>query len=151
MELLLNLLWLTLALPALWLWRRESVFSQDHLAQGHRRFDRVRPCLILSCILMLLFPVVSATDDLHAMRQEMEESSPSKRVVKAVVDKSPTGVSTAGAVPALISPASFCPSHEACGLVLVVSVLLPQQVHFNQCASRAPPLSSLGEEVQFAA
>ena len=150
MELLLNLLWLTLALPALWLWRRESVFAQGHLAQGHRRFDRVRPCLILSCILMLLFPVVSATDDLHAMRQEMEESSPSKRVVKAVVDKSPTGL-TAGALPALISPASFCPSHEACGQVLVVSVLLPQQAHFDECASRAPPLSSLGEEVQFAA
>jgi hypothetical protein len=151
MELLLNLLWLTLALPALWLWRRELVFSQGHLAHGHRRFDRVRPCLILSCILMLLFPVVSATDDLHAMRQEMEESSPSKRVVKAVVDKSPTGISSAGALPALISPSAFCPSHEACGQVLVVSVLLPQQVHFNQWASRAPPSSSLGEDVHFAA
>jgi hypothetical protein len=147
MELLLNLLWLTLILPALWLWRCESVF-----AHGPRRFDRVRPCLILSCILMLLFPVVSATDDLHAMRQEMEESGPSKRVVKqAVVDKSPTGISTAGALPALISPASFCPRHEACGQVLVVSVLLPQQAHFDECASRAPPLSSLGEEVGFAA
>jgi hypothetical protein len=145
MELLLNLLWLTLALPALWLWRRESVF-----AQGHRRFDRIRPCLILSCILMLLFPVVSATDDLHAMRQEMEESSQSKRVVKAVVDKSPTGISTAGALPALISSASFCPSHQACGQVLVVSVLLPQQAHFDECAARAPPLSSPGEEVRFA-
>jgi hypothetical protein len=150
MELLLNLLWLTLALPALWLWRRESVFAHGHLAQGHRRFDRVRPCLVLSCILMLLFPVVSATDDLHAMRQEMEESSPSKRVVKAAVDKSPTGL-IAGAQPALISFASFCPSREACGQVLVLSVLLPQQAHVNQCASRAPPLRSLGEAVQFAA
>ena len=150
MELLLNLLWLTLALPALWLWRRESVFAHGHLAQGHRRFDRVRPCLVLSCILMLLFPVVSATDDLHAMRQEMEESSPSKRVVKAAVDKSPAGL-IAGAQPALISFASFCPSHEACGQVLVLSALLPQQAHVNQCASRAPPLRSLGEAVQFAA
>jgi hypothetical protein len=150
MELLLNLLWLTLALPALWLWRRESVFAHGHLAQGHRRFDRVRPCLDLSCILMLLFPVVSATDDLHAMRQEMEESSSSKRVVKAAVDKSPTGL-IAGAQPALISFASFCPSPEACGQVLVLSVLLPQQARFNECASRAPPLRSLGEAVQFAA
>jgi hypothetical protein len=146
MELLLNLLWLTLALPALWLWRRESAF-----AHGPRRFDRVRPCLILSCILLLLFPVVSATDDLHAMRQEIEESSPSKRVVKAVVDKSSTGISTAGALPALISPVSFCPSHQACGRVLVVSVLLPQQTHFDECASRAPPWFPLGEEVGFAA
>ncbi|HWY54736.1 MAG TPA: hypothetical protein VNZ03_09750 [Terriglobales bacterium] len=147
MELLLNLLWLTLALPALWLWRRESVF-----AHGPRRFDRLRPCLILSCILMLLFPVVSATDDLHAMRQEIEESSPSKRVVKqAGVEKSVTGINTAGALPALISPAWFCPSHDACGQVLAVSVLLPQRAHFNECASRAPPLVLLGEEVHFAA
>jgi hypothetical protein len=147
MELLLNLLWLTLALPAFWLWRRESVFAQGHRDHGPRRFDRLRPCLILSCILMLLFPVVSATDDLHAMQQEIEESSPSKRVVKqTVVDKSLTGISTAGALPALISPTSFCPSHEACGQVLAVSVLLPQQAQFNECASRAPPLL-LGEEV----
>jgi hypothetical protein len=146
MELLLNLLWLTLAVPAIWMWRHESVYAKDR-----GRFNRIRPFVLFGCVLMLLFPVVSATDDLHAMRQEMEESSPSKRVVKqAVADKSPTGL-TAGAIPALISPASFCPSHEACGLVLVVSVLLPQQVHFNQCASRAPPLTSLGEEVQFAA
>jgi hypothetical protein len=146
MELLLNLLWLTLALPAIWMWRHESVYAKDR-----GRFNRIRPFVLFGCVLMLLFPVVSATDDLHAMRQEMEESSPSKRVVKqAVVDKSPTGL-TAGAMPALISLASFCSSHEACGQVLVVSVLPPQQVHFNQCASRAPPLSSLGEDVQFAA
>jgi hypothetical protein len=146
MELLLNLLWLTLALPAIWMWRHESVYAKDR-----GRFNRIRPFVLFGCVLMLLFPVVSATDDLHAMRQEMEESSPSKRVVKqAVVDKSPTGL-TAGAMPALISLASFCPSHEACGQVLVVSVVLPQQAHFDECASRAPPLSSFREEVQFAA
>jgi hypothetical protein len=151
MELLLNLLWLTLALPALWLWRRESVFAQGHGTQGPASFDRLRPCLILSCVLMLLFPVVSATDDLHAMRQEIEESSPSKRVVKAAIDKSPTGISSAGAQPVLISSRSFCPSREACGQVLVVSVLLPQRAHFDECASRAPPLLSFAEEVGFAA
>src|ERR1700680_1724633 len=131
MELLLNLLWLTLALPAIWMWRHESVY-----AKGRGRFNRIWPFVLFGCILMLLFPVVSATDDLHAMRQEMEESSPSKRVVKAVVDKSPTGL-TAGALPALISPASFCLSHEASGQVLVVCVFLPPQAHFNECASQA--------------
>jgi len=151
MELLLNLLWLTLVLPALWLGRRESVFAQGYRAHGPRRFDRLRPCLILSCVLMLLFPVVSATDDLHAMRQEIEESSSSKGVVKAAIDKSPTGVSSAGALPVLISPELFCPGRKACGQVLMVSVLLPQRAHFDECTSRAPPFSSLGEEVRFAA
>jgi hypothetical protein len=147
MELLLNLLWLTLALPALWMWRHESVHAQDC-----PRFGRVRPFLLFGCILMLLFPVVSATDDLHALRQEMEESSPSKRIVKqAAADKSLPWLINAGALPALISPVLFGPGDEACGEALVVSVLLPQQALFNEHASRAPPLSSFGEGVGFAA
>jgi len=147
MELVLNLLWLALALPALWMWRHESVH-----AANCRLFARVRPFLLFGCVLMLLFPVVSATDDLHALRQEMEESSPSKRMVKQAAGyKSPTGLRTAGALPALIFPASFGPSDEACGQVLAVSVLLPQRAHFHERASRAPPFSSLGEGVGFAA
>lgn len=147
MELLLNLFWLTLALPALWLWRRESVF-----AQGCRRFDRVRSCLLLSCVLMLLFPVVSATDDLHALGQEMEESSSSKRLVKpAASDKSTTGLSKGDVPLALIDPTSFTPSHEACGQVLVVSVFLPRRAQSRQRASRAPPFPSLDESMGFAA
>ena|ERR1700690_3486559 len=147
MELLLNLFWLTLVLPALWLWRRESVF-----AQGRRRFDRIRPCLLLICVLTLLFPVVSATDDLHALGQEMEESSPSKRLVKqAASDKSSTGLSNGGVLPALIVPVSFTPCHEACGQVLVVSFFLPRKAQCRQRASRAPPFSSLDESVGFAA
>jgi hypothetical protein len=147
MELLLNLFWLTLALPALWLWRREPVF-----AQRRRRFDRVRSCLLLSCVLMLLFPVVSATDDLHALGQEMEESSSSKRVVKqAASDKATSGLGNGGVPPALVSSASFAPSHEICGRVLVASVLLPRKVQCRQRASRAPPFSSLDESVGFAA
>ena len=86
MELLLNLLWLTLALPAIWMWRNQLICARDR-----RCFDRIRPVVLFGCMLMLLFPVVSATDDLHAMRQEIEESGPSKRLVKqAVADKSLT-------------------------------------------------------------
>jgi hypothetical protein len=147
MELLLNLLWLTLALPALWLWRRESFF-----AQGRRRFDRVRPCLILSCILMLLFPVVSATDDLRALRQEMEESSSSKKLVKqAVGDKSLTRLSTAGALPALVFPVWFGRDDRVCGQVLVPSLRSPEQRRIGKSSSRAPPFSRFNMLVQVAA
>jgi len=76
MELLLNLAWLLLALPAYWLWRR------DCGVQSGRRFSSLQCLLALGCLLVLLFPVVSATDDLRAMRAEMEESGPSKRSVR---------------------------------------------------------------------
>jgi hypothetical protein len=80
MELLLNLLWLLLALPAYCMWRD---------ARDSSKSDGPSPlqCLLaLGCVLVLLFPVVSATDDLHAMRAEMEESS--KRGMRSANDKS---------------------------------------------------------------
>jgi hypothetical protein len=73
MELLLNLTWLLLALPAFWLWRRS--FHTRALS----KFGSLQCLLALACLLVLLFPVISATDDLHVMRTEMEESSPGKR------------------------------------------------------------------------
>jgi len=74
MELILNLIWVMLAVSALcaWGWRRSHPQSRPHL-------------IALVCLLALLFPVISATDDLSALRSEMEDSSPSKRSLKQAV------------------------------------------------------------------
>ncbi len=148
MELLLNLFWLTLTLPAIWMWRREPVCAKDC-----GRFERIRPFLLFGCLLLLLFPVVSATDDLHAMRQVMEESSASKRMVKqGTGDKSYAALSHSDALLALVLLlVSFRLNHEACGRVSMANVVLPQPPHCNETASRAPPFSPLGEGVAFAA
>jgi hypothetical protein len=74
MELLLNLTWLLLALPAYWLWR-------DGRRVHFGRRTSLQLLLSLGCLLVLLFPVISATDDLRAMRAEMEESPVSKRSI----------------------------------------------------------------------
>jgi hypothetical protein len=66
MELFLNLCWLTLLLPAALLWRRRAA-SGGH-ATGFQHL------CVLGCALVLLFPVISISDDLHAMHPEMEES-----------------------------------------------------------------------------
>ena len=76
MELLLNLAWLLLALPAFWLWR-----DSRSVPRG-RRFTALQCLLALGCMLVVLFPIVSATDDLRAMRNEMEESPASKRTIR---------------------------------------------------------------------
>jgi len=70
MELLLNIFWLLLALPAFLLWRR------------NRGFYELRGLLALSCMLVFLFPVISATDDLLAWQQVVEESGPSRRTLQ---------------------------------------------------------------------
>ena len=75
MELLLNLLWLLLVMPAFWLWR------YSRTAPERRAASPLRCLLALACLLVILFPVISATDDLHAIRAEMEESPGSKRSV----------------------------------------------------------------------
>ena len=67
MELFLNLCWLALLLPAYTLWQRRT--SPDRSARGSLIF-----VCTLGCVLVLLFPVISASDDLHAIGSTMEES-----------------------------------------------------------------------------
>ena len=65
MELILNLLWLLLIVPAVWLWQERRLRPQ-----GKHPFLVL---LSLGCLLVLLFPVISASDDLQAMRMEAED------------------------------------------------------------------------------
>jgi hypothetical protein len=147
MELLLNLLWLTLVLPGIWMWRREPV-----QARHGRQFRRIRPILLFACVLLLLFPVVSATDDLHALRQEVEESGPSKRLVKPVAgDKSPVRLVKAGVTAALVFVPLFAPSDKACGRVWMTPAPARQTASFEEHASRAPPSFVFGVGTGFAA
>lgn len=99
MELLLNLAWLLLALPAFWLWR------DARTTPATRRFTALQCLLALGCLLVMLFPVVSATDDLRAMRAEMEESPTGKRSIGTSSDEN------ASASRSQIQPASAVLSH----------------------------------------
>jgi len=139
MELLLNILWLLLALPAIY-WLRQPACTQKSLP-----FGRFRAFLLLGCVLVLLFPVVSASDDLHAIRSEMEESNPSKRVVRqSAGDKSVTAALHSGGPLALsTSTAELISDLEICGQVTAKSLLKPEHVLFSTIGSRAPPVSRL--------
>lgn len=136
MELLLNILWLMLAVPAAWLWLRDPA-----CAQSSRRLGGMRPILLLSCVLVLLFPVVSATDDLHPMRPELEESSLSKRTLKAPggekSQSSLTGLHSSAAL--LVSFYSICPSCLVFGRISTKQPRQPQPVRVAYSADRAPP------------
>jgi hypothetical protein len=131
MELLLNLCWLLLALPCYWLWRRD------------RASNRVRSVLVLGCMLVLLFPVVSATDDLHVIRPEMEEPGPSKKVLKA------WSQARANAGPEVASSGVICQAGQLTADVQVWGhVLLPPVPTYTAAAlhttpGRAPPASIL--------
>jgi hypothetical protein len=134
MELLLNLAWVLMALPAYWLWRRGEG------ARLERRVTALQCLLALGCVLVLLFPVISATDDLHAMRSEMEESSTSKRAVRqASGDKYSAWVNRLQGPPALVASVEWPPVPRAGRLEVsdLCSTVLarPGDLH----AGRAPP------------
>ncbi len=136
MELILNLFWVLLAVPAYWIWRRptESVRPGTRLCSWHY-------ILVLGCILTLLFPVISATDDLHAMRPESEESCSSKRSVKHCLQSKASSRHVTPPTPPVIIAAlqPVAPGARLVEIVTVRQVKSPYSPSWNSCATRAPP------------
>jgi len=60
METFLNLAWLALTLAALWIWRFRWAASRRNARRNVRQ-----ETIAIVCVLALLFPVISLTDDLH--------------------------------------------------------------------------------------
>jgi len=138
MELLLNLAWMLLALPAYWLWRRDAG------SRAARGVNALQCVLALGCVLVLLFPVISASDDLHAMRAEMEDSSVSKRTVRqAGGDKTSAWVSRLEGPPAGASAVRLV-EPEVGRLEVSVTCLSPLARPRIFHGGRAPPFSLLG-------
>lgn len=137
MELLLNLTWLLLALPAYLLWRGSRSMPSA------RRFTAVQCMLAVGCMLVTLFPVVSATDDLRAMRAEMEESPVSKRSICQSSGERHSA-SKSQAQPALAITTRSSISYEQ-GWHFVVAALITMPASSAIVRSgRAPPQSLLG-------
>jgi len=139
MELLLNIAWLLLAVPGYWLWRHGA---DTRLA---RRVTSLQFLLALGCVLVLLFPVISATDDLHAMRTEMEESATSKRAVRqASSEKSSGWLNRLQGPPAWVASAVWLPAPEIAPSDLPVVDLTPLARACVLRAGRAPPVTFPG-------
>ncbi len=139
MEFLLNLAWLLLVLPAYWLWR------QDSGLRAARWVTSLQCVLALGCALVLLFPVISASDDLHAMRAEMEDSSISKRTVRqAGGDKNSGWVNRLQGAPAAVASAVWLVVPEVRLLEVSVIALSPLARPCVFHGGRAPPFPLLG-------
>lgn len=131
MELLLNLAWLLLGLPAFWLWR-------DSRSAYGRRIAPIQILLTLGCMLVILFPVISASDDLQAMRAEMEETPASKR---SVCQKNGEKISTAKvhSQPLAAVASEFFIVHEGVRSVVPIHLLFILDPHRIDLPARAPP------------
>jgi hypothetical protein len=142
MELFLNLCWLSLLLPAWLLWRCRTASG------GPAKTPALDPLIFvcaLGCVLVLLFPVISASDDLHAIRAEMEDSSISKRTVRqAGNDKNSGWVSRLQGPLAAVASAVRLVAPEVGLLDVSVEWVSPLARPCIFHGGRAPPLSLRG-------
>ena len=132
MELLLNLFWLLLAMPAFWLWH----YSRS--APQRRALDALQCFLALGCLLVILFPVVSASDDLRTMRAVMEESSSKKSICQAVGDKQ-SSLKWQAQHAGLASASASCGLSELAWHRIPASVSSSSSARVIARSERAPP------------
>jgi hypothetical protein len=140
MELFLNLCWLSLLVPAALLWRQRkpsSGASPKYSPTGPAGRPFVLLCT-LGCAFVLLFPVISATDDLHAMRPEMDESERAFR--RASHCECSVHALAHPAQPSLLVSVCLTNGREQIGKVLPVISQSPGLFSAAASASRAPPL-----------
>jgi hypothetical protein len=98
MELFLNTVWLLLALTTLGFW-----VSLCHARRN--RWLLFRGLIVLGCVLTLLFPVISMTDDLHAQQAAMEDAAvTTKKLVKS--GEHAKALLHAGHLPAVVTASS---------------------------------------------
>ena len=138
LELLLNLFWLLLAAPAVWLWHKAR------FAQPKSQFHARRSLLLVSCVVLLLFPIVSASDDLQAMRPEVEESTARDTQRHAQGCRSNISADHAGTPALLPEPSSALPVLQWAGRVALSPAKPSIRVSRALHAGRAPPASCLG-------
>lgn len=131
MELLLNLAWLLLALPAYWVWRgRTNALT--------RRVSPFQLLLALGCILVVLFPVISATDDLRAMRAEFEEPAGKHSIRQSGNER--VSSSKWQAQPALTSALNFVAANERGWWCIPECFPGALAVPADSCPARSPPV-----------
>lgn len=136
MELLLNLAWLLVAIATVTLWVRQSRRGTSGA------LSLCLQSIALVCALAVLFPAISATDDLHATQLAVEASDVARKVLRSV-----NTVSSSGAVdwlhflPAvLLLPLLVVPRRKFLCSTLDSRGVLPQIDFISLLPSRAPPL-----------
>jgi hypothetical protein len=137
MELLLNTFWLVIAAAALGIWIRQW-------RRGAKRRDLPLPLFALGCVLVLLLPVISATDDLHATPLAVEASGFSRKIPKCITPSGASARTRLRVLPLVPLLALFsAPILKLVGAATEQRFLLSLTVFIHPVDSRAPPSAAL--------
>jgi hypothetical protein len=141
MELFLNLLWVLITLAGVLVWR--TCWSKQRKTRRHAAW---RDWTAFVCAMILLFFVVSLTDDLHAEVMFVEECSTSRRqaICLASPHQSSPAQSSADAQGWMLLPSGVnAPSFVFISSLIPVSESVPMRLHCNLAFGRAPPVTAL--------
>lgn len=136
MELALNLSWLAIVAAAYVLWLRQPQYRGRPLRSTR---DWAAAALVLACVLFLIFPVISASDDVRAAREFLEEPASDQPLAKnlEVNKRVPLGLLPTP-VAALAQP-QVNPALRILGLVYIADPLAREFEPLRPAAGRSPP------------
>jgi len=126
-ESFLDIVWLVLFIPSFCLWvrRRSDVrFAQFSLA--------------VICLLVLLYPVVSACDDVRAATVSFEETTPTKKISKACSATKSGNYPVSGFL-VNSRPWELCAPDRLCNLQIIITPQFPLLTVRDSVFARAPP------------
>ncbi|MFZ0520507.1 MAG: hypothetical protein WAL95_05760 [Candidatus Acidiferrales bacterium] len=137
MEILLNIFWFFIAVAGVFLWRTR--WKQQSRIRSHAAW---REWTAFVCAMVLLFFVVSLTDDLHAELMLIEECSSSRRHTSCVAcphhSSSPQSGATSHAWMVLPSSVTL-PSFAFISSIIAASERFPSGLSCDRASGRAPP------------
>jgi hypothetical protein len=137
MELFLNILWVLIALCGVMVWHTQWV-KQSRF----RRYDSWREWTAFICAMVLLFFVVSLTDDLHAELLWIEECSTSRRHAACLTCAHHSSYNDRDSVThvcAILPAGPSALSFAFISSVIAVPESLPLRLNRNRKLGRAPP------------
>jgi hypothetical protein len=141
MESFLNILWVLIALCALWVWRVHWVRQE----RAERR-NPVQEWTAFLCGLVLLFFAVSLTDDLHSEIVLFDECASGRRhsAVCSCAHPAPHGAKAPSASgPAIVPAVSAIQQFRVIARISAIRQDLMSRVSYSFSSGRAPPISNL--------
>lgn len=137
MELILNLVWAVLALSSYALLFRHLAIRRLRYSSGPRQWQ----CIVaLTCVLLILFPVISLTDDLHELQATAEEASSCAVIKRCAAHHESPAARTIHQAPYLLATVAIRISWAAVGTAAVFQTAHLRPALERPAPGRAPPV-----------
>jgi hypothetical protein len=137
MELALNLCWLAVVVAVYFFWLRRPHYRGRALRNSREWATAV---LVLAAILVLVFPIISISDDVRAAREFLEEPAADQVLAKSpeIQKRVPLG-QLATPVAALAHPEAQAGRLRALGIVYIAEPLSHDVNPLRPLCGRSPP------------